>query len=125
MAAGTLAVLDAALPGGLIEGGGDLVYAQTMAFTTLMLFQGFNALNARSDERSAFQGLFRNRWLWMGLGLSLALQLAVVYAPFLQAAFSTVALSGGDWLVCALVASSVIWVVEAMKWIERIARRGG
>ena len=35
MAAGTLLVLDASLPGGLIEGSGDLRYAQTMAFTTL------------------------------------------------------------------------------------------
>ena len=39
MAAGTLFVLDASLPGGFVEGSGDLRYAQTMAFTTLMLFQ--------------------------------------------------------------------------------------
>src|SRR5690606_38045696 len=60
MAAGTLAVLDASLPGGLIEGSGSPRYAQTMAFTTLVLFQLFNVLNARSDEQSAFSGLFRN-----------------------------------------------------------------
>ena len=41
-----------------------------MAFTTLVLFQLFNVLNARSDERSAFQRLFRNRWLWGALLLS-------------------------------------------------------
>ena len=51
MAAGTLFVLDASLPGGFVEGSGDLRYAQTMAFTTLMLFQLFNVFNARSDER--------------------------------------------------------------------------
>ena len=66
MAVGTLFVLDASLPGGLIEGSGDLRHAQTMAFTTLMLFQLFNVFNARSDERSAFTGLFTNRWLWGG-----------------------------------------------------------
>ena len=54
MAAGTFFVLDASLPGGFVEGSGDLRYAQTMAFTTLVLFQMFNVLNARSDERSAF-----------------------------------------------------------------------
>ena len=58
MAAGTLLVLDASLPGGLIEGSGNLRYAQTMAFTTLVLFSIFNVFNARSDERSAFVGLF-------------------------------------------------------------------
>ena len=51
MAAGTLLVIDASLPGGLIEGSGSMRYAQTMAFTTLMTFQLFNTFNARSDER--------------------------------------------------------------------------
>ena len=68
MAVGTLYVLDAAMPGGLVEGAGDLRYAQTMAFTTLMLFQLFNVFNARSDETSAFTGLFTNVWLWGGVG---------------------------------------------------------
>ena len=54
MALGTLFVLDASLPGGLISGSGDLRHAQTMAFTTLMLFQLFNVFNARSDTTSAF-----------------------------------------------------------------------
>ena len=60
MAAGTLLVLDASMPGGLIDGTGDVRYGQTMAFTTLMLFQIFNVLNARSDEDSAFVHLFTN-----------------------------------------------------------------
>ena len=68
-------------------------YAQTMAFTTLMMFQLFNVFNARSDERSAFDGLFRNHWLWAAVGLSLVLHAAVIYVPFLQQAFSTTALS--------------------------------
>jgi Ca2+-transporting ATPase len=119
MAAGTLLVLDASLPGGLIEGTGSMRYAQTMAFTTLMMFQLFNVLNARSDELSAFQGLFQNSWLWAALGLSLALHVAVIYLPFLQNAFSTVSLSPGDWLGCALVASSVLWLRELSKIITR------
>ena len=117
VAAGTLLVLDASLPGGLIEGSGNMRYAQTMAFTTLMLFQLFNVLNARSDERSAFHGLFHNVWLWSALGLSLALHVAVIYVPFLQSAFSTTGLSLNDWLRCAAVASSVLWLRELSKLI--------
>ena len=64
MAAGTLLVLDASLPGGLIEGSGNMRYAQTMAFTTLVFFSLFTVFNARSDEQSAFIGLFSNKWLW-------------------------------------------------------------
>lgn len=123
MAAGTLLVLDASLPDGLIEGDGDLRYGQTMAFTTLMLFQIFNVFNARSDERSAFAGLFHNRWLWGAVLLSLLLQVAVIYIPFLQQTFSTVSLSLDDWLRCAAVASSVLWLRELGKLVTRLIGR--
>ena len=115
MAAGTLAVLDASLPGGLIDGAGSVRYAQTMAFTTLMLFQIFNVVNARSDVQSAFVHLFSNRWLWAAIGGSVALQVIVVYTPALQEAFGTVPLSGSDWMVCGGVASSVLWLREISK----------
>ena len=52
IAAGTLLVIDIALPGGWIEGSADLRHAQTMAFTTVVFFSLFNAFNARSDEAS-------------------------------------------------------------------------
>ena len=122
MAAGTLYVLDASLTGGLIAGTGDLRYAQTMAFTTLMMFQLYNVFNARSDETSAFKGLFTNVWLWSAVGLSLVLHVAVIYVPFLQQAFSTTPLAPGDWLLCASVASSVLWLREANKLVRRVAR---
>jgi len=120
MAAGTLFVLDASLPGGLVEGSGSLRHAQTMAFTTLVFFSLFTVFNARSDERSAFAGLFSNHWLWAAVLLSVALQAAVVHVPFLQKAFSTVALSAVDWLRCLVIASSVLWVRELHKLIFRV-----
>jgi len=122
MAVGTLAVLDASLPGGLIEGSGDMRYAQTMAFTTLVLFSLFTVFNARSDERSAFAELFSNGWLWGAVALSLLLQAAVVYLPFLQQAFSTVPLGAADWLLCAAVASCVLWLRELSKLLARRGR---
>ena len=96
-----------------------------MAFTTLMMFQLFNVLNARSDERSAFEGLFQNHWLWAAIGLSLLLHVAVIYMPFLQQAFSTVSLSAGDWLAVPAVASSVLWLRELSKVITRAMSPAG
>jgi P-type Ca2+ transporter type 2C len=122
MAVGTLYVLDASLPGGFVEGAGDIRYAQTMAFTTLMLFQIFNVVNARSDERSAFSRLFTNAWLWAAVAGSVALQVLVVYVPFLQRAFGTVPMSGRDWLLSTGVASSVLWLREASKLMGRPRR---
>jgi P-type Ca2+ transporter type 2C len=119
MAAGTLLVLDAALPGGFVQGTGDMRYAQSMAFTTLILFQVFNVFNARSDERSAFTGLFTNRWLWLAVALSVALQFVVLHVPALQQAFGTVGLGAADWGRCVVVASSVLWLRELTKLVAR------
>ena len=124
MATGTLLVLDASLPGGFMDGSGSMRYAQTMAFTTLVMFSLFTVFNARSDEQSAFVGLFSNKWLWAAVMLALVLQVAVVYIPVLQQAFSTVSLSFDDWLLCTAVASSVLWLRELSKLILRMARRG-
>ncbi|HEY8555415.1 MAG TPA: cation-translocating P-type ATPase, partial [Burkholderiales bacterium] len=118
-AVGTLLVLDASLPGGLIEGTGDIAYAQTMAFNTLVLFSLFNVFNARSDEESAFARLLSNGWLWGALAVSLLLQAAVIHVPFLQRAFATVSLGPADWLACAAVASSVLWLRELSKIVAR------
>jgi Ca2+-transporting ATPase len=120
MAAGTLLVLDASLPGGLIEGSGDLAHARMMGFTTLVMFQLFNVLNARSDVQSAFVGIFRNGWTWAAIGLSLFLHVAVTYTPVLQRAFSTTSLGWQDWLSCAAVASSVLWLREVTKVVTRM-----
>jgi Ca2+-transporting ATPase len=123
MAAGTLGVMDWALPGGLVTGPGaagrGLRHAQTMAFTTLVFFQLFNAFNSRFDDRSAFRKLLANRWLWAAVLISVALQLAVVHTPFLQAAFRTVPLAPRDWLVCLAVASSALWAMELKKLVMR------
>ena len=124
MGVGTLAATDWILPGGLIPGGtGDASRAQTMAFTTLVFFQIFNAFNARSRTRSAFAGLFRNTWLWAAVvGVSLA-QVAVVHVPFLQTAFHTEALTPCEWLVSIAVSSSVLWAVELRKLAHRSRRK--
>ena len=123
MALGTLFVLDASLPGGFVSGAGDLRHAQTMAFTTLMLFQIFNVINARSDEHSAFTRLFANVWLWAAIGGSIALQILVVHVPLLQRTFGTTSLAGRDWLFCAGVASSVLWLRELSKLVPRLMTR--
>jgi len=94
-------------------------YRRSMAFTTLILFQLFNSLSARSDSESAFCDMFRNRWLWGAILLSVGLQVVLLNVPFLQLAFGVVQLSREDWLLCVSVASSVLWVSETVKYIRR------
>jgi calcium-translocating P-type ATPase len=124
MAVATLATLDLFLPGGLIPGSHELDYARTAAFTVLVLAQLFNAFNSRSDRSSALPHLFTNYRLWGAVGLSLILQVAVVYLPFLNAGFGTVPLSLTDWLLCTLIASTVLWADELKKMLMPGRSRG-
>ena len=116
MGIGTLLVLDAGLPGGMIDGDGDVAYARTLAFHTLVIYQLFAVFSMRSDEASAARRLFGNVWLWLSVAAALALQGLVLYVPALQKAFGTVALSAGDWLACAAVGSTVLIARELLKW---------
>jgi potassium/sodium efflux P-type ATPase len=120
MAIATLLTLDIGLPGGLVDGSGSLTEARTMAFTTLVLAQLFNCFNSRSDQVSAFHHLFTNRALWGAVALSLALQIAVVYTPGLNDAFDTTGLAATDWLICAAMASTVVWADELRKLVARL-----
>jgi magnesium-transporting ATPase (P-type) len=115
MAALTLLTIDLYLPGGVVEGSRSLDNARTAGFTVLVLAQLFNCLNARSDRKSALRGVFANGWLWSALALSAVLQVAVVNMRTLNAAFGTVPLDAGQWLVCIAMASGVLWVSEVRK----------
>jgi potassium/sodium efflux P-type ATPase len=123
MAVVTLVALDLGLAGGILGGSGDIDQARTMAFTTLVIAQLFNCFNARSDRTSAFHHLFTNPLLWAAIALSLALQVAAVQVPILNDAFDTTPLAIGDWLLCVVLASVVLWADEAKKLLERALGR--
>ncbi len=133
MMIGTLAVLDAYYPGGLLspfaKGAdpniADETYARTMAFTTLMMFQLFNVFNCRSSWRSAFSGFFDNKWLIGAVLLSLLTHILVVYLPVLQAAFHTAPLNLPDWLVATAVAATLMIIMELVKLMLRQRRESG
>jgi magnesium-transporting ATPase (P-type) len=115
MAVVTLLTIDIYLPGGLIEGTRDLATARTAGFTVLVFAQLFNCFNARSETTSAFAHVFVNPWLWGAIALSVLLQVAVVNLEFLNLAFGTVPLEIDQWLLCAAMASVVLWFNELRK----------
>jgi Ca2+-transporting ATPase len=93
---------------------------QTMVFTTITLSQMGQALAIRSNRYSLFQiGVLSNKPLLGAVLLTFVLQLAVIYLPFLQEVFKTVALPL-PYLLLSLLFSSVVFVVlEFSKAIHR------
>ena len=123
-AVAALVALDLRLPGGLLGGDGDIKTARTMAFSTLVIGQIFNAFNARSDRVSAFVRPFENRILWASVIVTVGLQVAVVHLSWMQRAFDTVPLDATEWLITVALASAVLWVDELRKLAYRIRHVG-
>ncbi len=87
---------------------------QTMVFTTLCLAQMGNALAIRSEKHPLVAiGLLSNPALVGAVLATFALQMLVVYVPFLQGLFKTVALSPAE-LGVSLALSSVIFLAVEM-----------
>ena len=118
MAAGTLAVL--AWAPGPDPAAGAATVAGTMAFNTFVLYQFINLLNCRHETRTVFHpDTLRNRWLWLSLATVLALQIAVTHLGPLQQLFDTTSITIANWTICALVASTGLWIEEARKLTYR------
>ncbi|MDZ7611337.1 MAG: HAD-IC family P-type ATPase [Candidatus Moranbacteria bacterium] len=94
----------------------DLEKAWTVSFTSLVVFQWFNAWNCRSATKSFFtSNPFSNKYLVAATGLVIVLQLLVIYNPLLQSIFHTVPLTLPEWLIIIAAASSVMIIEEARK----------
>jgi Ca2+-transporting ATPase len=99
--------------------------AQTMAVTTVIMFQIFYMLNCRSLKDSVFRiGFFSNRIVFFGIAAVLALQALFIYAPAMQAVFSTYPLSG-ESLLYSILAGAIIMPVIAIETFVRGRQRAG
>jgi Ca2+-transporting ATPase len=98
----------------------DLSYAQTIAFTTLVMFQMFAVISSRTLYSSIRHlNPFSNLWLIGAVCLSLIIQIGVIYLGPLQLIFGTVALAGIDWLKIIGISSLGFLMMEASKLFIR------
>lgn len=100
--------------------------AQTMAVTTVVLFQVFYLLNCRSLKDSLLKiGLWTNGTVYAGIGAVLLLQLLFVYAPWMNELFGSSPLNLDAWVKSVLVALSVLPVVSLEKLLRQKRRPSG
>jgi Ca2+-transporting ATPase len=90
--------------------------AQTIAATTIVLFQCFYLLQCRSLRTSIFRMKpFSNPYVYLSLLLTLTLQLLFVHARIMNVVFHSAPLALREWLTAALVAASVLPVMALDK----------
>ncbi|HKW42928.1 MAG TPA: HAD-IC family P-type ATPase [Thermoplasmata archaeon] len=106
-----------------LNDGADDVRARTVAFTTIVFFELFLVFAMRSPRQPIWEvGLFSNWRLIVAVGASMALQAFVIYAPFLQSAFGTEALTAFDWIRTIIISLTAFGVVEVLKLVRRRLR---
>jgi Ca2+-transporting ATPase len=103
----------------LLKSGRPLPQAMAMTFVSLVLIQFFKAFNFRSDRVSVLHRPFANRWLNLAVVWELAILAVILYTPLLQGPFATFSFTWMDWAVTAGLASTVVPVLEGVKWLQR------
>ncbi|WP_409292166.1 cation-translocating P-type ATPase [Peribacillus sp. SCS-37] len=78
---------------------GNLVYAQTVAFATLVLAQLIHVFDCRSEKSIFARNPFGNWYLVASVISSLLLMLVVIYYKPLQPIFHTVPIRMNEWLL--------------------------
>ena len=100
----------------------SVAHAQTLAFTTLVMFELGQALSCRSLTKTAFSvGIFKNKYLIAAIVLSFALQMSLLYFPVLQQMFRVVPLTLFEILLVLLVSSAGFMYLELWKWWRQTA----
>jgi Ca2+-transporting ATPase len=97
---------------------GDAIKMSTIAFTALVFFEGFNALNFRSFREPIYK-LKVNWWLIAAIVFSFFLQLLILSLPFMHKFFGVTALNARELGLIFVVSLSVLVGGEIFKFVLR------
>ena len=92
----------------------------TMAMSTLVLVEMFNALNSLSENRSLFtHPPTTNLWLVGAIVISMWLHFVIMYVPSFAKTFTISALSVNEWKAVFWYSIPVIAIDEVLKYFTR------
>ncbi len=102
----------------VLAGRGDVVLAQTMAFTMLVGLEKVAAFSCRSLERVVWKEMLANRLLVYSSLLTLGIHLAILYIPALNGLFGVkpIGLEYWAWVVLASIVG--MFYLEVHKWFH-------
>jgi len=97
-----------------------LTQAQTAALMSVVMVHIGYVMTARSTFRSAFTfSPFSNKWILGGVALTIIIDLMIVYVPFLNGIFRTMAFPAGWWPYILIGLPVGFLIPELEKWIRR------
>jgi Ca2+-transporting ATPase len=103
-----------------LDQGGSLTRAQTVALTTMVLFQNFHVGNCRSDFQSAFRRSVLSNPLLLAAALAaVTVHVGALYWAPMQLVLRVEPIEAAAWIRIVAVATSIIAVVEVHKLLRR------
>jgi magnesium-transporting ATPase (P-type) len=94
--------------------------ARTIAVTTMVFFQFFQAWNSRSELHSLFSmNPLGNPFLFFGTIAAFLAHLAAIYVPAMKWIFRMEPIVAMEWLRIGLMSLTVVIAVEIDKWLRR------
>ena len=98
----------------------SLIRAQTVALTTMVVYQVFQAGNSRSETESVLRrNPFSNRFLFLATIAALSIHVAALYLPPTQYVLRVEPIELGAWIRIVVVATSILVAMEAHKALRR------
>mmetsp|Transcript_31673 Transcript_31673/g.77666 ORF Transcript_31673/g.77666 Transcript_31673/m.77666 type:complete len:1129 (-) Transcript_31673:386-3772(-) len=101
----------------------------TILFTTFVLMQLFNQINARKihGEQNVFVGILENKYFLVIMGMEFFMQMLMVETPGVNLAMGCKGLTFGEWVLCLVLGASELpanFLVSMMplNWFQ--ARKG-
>lgn len=105
-----------------LDSDSSLREAQTVALTTMVLFQTFHIGNSRSEYLSAFRkSPFSNRFLFVAAAVALAVHIGALYFPPTQYVLRVEPIALDEWPRIVAVASTILLAIE----LHKLLRGGG
>lgn len=94
----------------------SLIMAQTVALTTMVVYQVFQAGNARSETESVFRrNPFSNKFLFLATAAALGIHIGALYFPPTQYVLRVEPIGLGAWLRIVVIATSILVAMEIHK----------
>ena len=110
----------------MITQGASVTLTRTMSLTLLVLFNFFMSISARSETIPIWRlNPLDNRFLLIAAIGALLLHAAAMYIPGGSGLLGMVPLDGGQWLVCWLIAITVLVFCEGDKAVRSWLRSRG
>jgi len=96
----------------------NLIFAQTMTFTFIVIYKLFLTFSCRSPRETIFHlGFFTNKKMVWAVIFSFILQIIVIYNSFMQELFITTTLTFSNWLIIFFFAVISFLLIEGKKYL--------